>query len=34
MSSFQDSLDGVVFITPHSATLHVGLKSGILSGLS
>ncbi|OAV70026.1 hypothetical protein Barb4_01550 [Bacteroidales bacterium Barb4] len=32
MSSFQDFLDGIILITPHFATLHVGLKSGILSG--
>ncbi|OAV64985.1 hypothetical protein Barb6XT_02596 [Bacteroidales bacterium Barb6XT] len=33
LSSFQDTLNGVVLITPHSATLHVGLKSLALSGL-
>ncbi|OAV68813.1 hypothetical protein Barb4_01944 [Bacteroidales bacterium Barb4] len=32
LSSFQDTLDGVALITPHSATLHVGLKSLALSG--
>ncbi|OAV67411.1 hypothetical protein Barb4_02479 [Bacteroidales bacterium Barb4] len=33
LSSFQDTPSGVVLITPHSATLHVGLKSLALSGL-
>ncbi|OAV66718.1 hypothetical protein Barb4_02772 [Bacteroidales bacterium Barb4] len=32
LSSFQDTPDGVVPVTPHSAPLHVGLKSCILSG--
>ncbi|OAV67631.1 hypothetical protein Barb4_02393 [Bacteroidales bacterium Barb4] len=33
ISFFQNSLM-MLFLTPHSATLHVGLKSGVLSGLS
>ncbi|OAV65089.1 hypothetical protein Barb4_03600 [Bacteroidales bacterium Barb4] len=32
LSSFQDTPGGVVLITPHSAVLHVGLKSLALSG--
>ncbi|OAV66829.1 hypothetical protein Barb6XT_01751 [Bacteroidales bacterium Barb6XT] len=32
MSFFQNSLGDIVLITPHSAALHVGLKSCILSG--
>ncbi|OAV64173.1 hypothetical protein Barb4_04351 [Bacteroidales bacterium Barb4] len=31
-SFFQNSIVGAVLITPHSAPLHVGLKSCILSG--
>ncbi|OAV70151.1 hypothetical protein Barb4_01526 [Bacteroidales bacterium Barb4] len=31
--SFQDSIGSPFPLTPHSAALHVGLKSGVLSGL-
>ncbi|OAV66417.1 hypothetical protein Barb4_02910 [Bacteroidales bacterium Barb4] len=33
LSSFQDTPDGIVLTTPHSAALHMGLKSLALSGL-
>ncbi|OAV70672.1 hypothetical protein Barb4_01206 [Bacteroidales bacterium Barb4] len=32
LSSFQDAPDGIVPVTPHSAPLHVGLKSFAPSG--
>ncbi|OAV64400.1 hypothetical protein Barb4_04141 [Bacteroidales bacterium Barb4] len=32
-SFFQNSLDGVILVTPHSASLHVGLKSPVPVGL-
>ncbi|OAV68179.1 hypothetical protein Barb4_02162 [Bacteroidales bacterium Barb4] len=32
LSFFQNSLVGGVLITPHSAALHVGLKSPVPSG--
>ncbi|OAV63185.1 hypothetical protein Barb4_05542 [Bacteroidales bacterium Barb4] len=30
-ASFQDAIVGGVLVTPHSAPLHVGLKSGVPS---